>query len=85
MHQGSFLFPGRSGNHHRVLVLPLLGPSFGYRTRQLPVNTRVLVLRQLLVALKGLRDAGLVHRGITPYSKARSGLSIFFLTKCKQT
>jgi len=67
-HQGSFLLPSYStGNNHRVLVLPLLCPSLGYRTNRLPVSTRVQAARQLLVALKGLHDVGLVHRGIPSY------------------
>ena len=65
-HQGSFLLPGYGGNHHRVLVLHLLSPSLGYRAIQLPVATRVSAAKQLLVALRGLHDVGLVHRGIPP-------------------
>ena len=65
-HQGSFLLPGYGGKQHRVLVLPLLSPSLGYRAIQLPVATRVSAAKQLLVALRGLHDVGLVHRGIPP-------------------
>lgn len=61
--QDSFLLPGHCGNYHRVLVLPLLCQSLGYRTTKLPVATRVSAAKQLLVALKGLHDVGLVHRG----------------------
>ncbi|KAH9207633.1 kinase-like domain-containing protein [Leptodontidium sp. 2 PMI_412] len=63
-HQGSFLLPGHGSNHHRVLALPLLSPSLGYRARQLPVATRIPAAKQLLVALKGLHDVGLVHRDL---------------------
>jgi hypothetical protein len=63
IHEDSFLLPGHGSNHHRVLVLPLLSPSLGYRAMQLPVATRVSAAKQLLVALKGLHDVGLVHRG----------------------
>lgn len=70
-HQGSFLLPGHGSNHHRVLVLPLLSPSLGYRAIQLPVATRISAAKQLLVALKSLHDAGLVHRG-TPHPQFSS-------------
>ncbi|KAF8850460.1 kinase domain-containing protein [Acephala macrosclerotiorum] len=62
--QGSFLLPGHGGNYHRVLVLPLLIPSLGFRVKKLPVATRVSAAKQLLVALKGLHDVGLVHRDL---------------------
>lgn len=39
--QDSLLLPGHGGNHHRVLVLPLFGPSLSYHAMQLPVTTRV--------------------------------------------
>ena len=60
--QDSLLLPGHGGNHHRVLVLPLFGPSPSYHAMQLPVATRVSAAKQLLVALKGLRNVGLVLR-----------------------
>jgi len=65
-HQHSFLLGGHSGNYHHVLVLPLLSPSLGYRAIQLPVATRVSAAKQLLMALKGLHEVGLVHRGTSP-------------------
>ncbi|KAH7317631.1 kinase domain-containing protein [Rhexocercosporidium sp. MPI-PUGE-AT-0058] len=61
-HQGSFLLPGNSGKHHRVLVIPLLCPSRRYRAIQLLVATRVSAAKQLLVSLESLHDVGLVHR-----------------------
>ncbi|TVY85935.1 Serine/threonine-protein kinase [Lachnellula willkommii] len=69
-HQGSFLLSGQrklgqeGGYYHRVLVLPLLCPSLDYRGRELPVATRMSAAKQLLVALKGLHDIGLVHRDL---------------------
>lgn len=71
-HQGSFLLPGHGSNHHRVLVLPLLSPSLGYRARQLSAATRISAAKQLLMALKSLHDVGLVHRGTShPQSSSR--------------
>jgi serine/threonine protein kinase len=80
-HQGSFLLPGHGSNYHRVLVLPLLSPSLGYRAMQLPVATRVSAAKQLLVALKGLHDVGLVHRGTPPPAILVLGF-FFFQTRC---
>jgi hypothetical protein len=48
---------------HRILELPLFGPSLSYHAMQLPVITRVSAAKQLLVALKGFHDVGLVLRG----------------------
>ena len=63
-YRGTFLLPGNGGDRHRVLVLPLLSPSLGSRAGQLPVATRLSAAKQLLVALKGLHEVGLVHRGM---------------------
>ncbi|KAK0111552.1 hypothetical protein ONS95_001903 [Cadophora gregata] len=64
IHQGSFLLPGHGDNQYRVLVLPLLSPSLGYRVKELPVATRVSAAKQLLIALASLHDVGLVHRDL---------------------
>lgn len=61
--RGSFKLPAHDGIYHRVLVLPLLCPSLGYQITKLLVATRVSGAKQLLVALKGLHDVKLVHRG----------------------
>ncbi|KAK7425029.1 hypothetical protein QQZ08_008305 [Neonectria magnoliae] len=58
----TFLLRGSHGNH-RVLVFPLQGPNLRDCTRQKPVATRMSAARQLLQALKGLHDSGIVHRG----------------------
>jgi hypothetical protein len=65
------VLPGHGIHHHRILVLPLLNPSLGYDLGKLPVATRVSAAEQLLVALKGLHDVGLVHR-CTPHPQSSS-------------
>lgn len=77
VHQGTFLLPSENGKHHRVLVLPFLGPGLDYRMRDLPLATRVSSAKQLLVALKGLHDVGLVHGGTPP--PAMIFLYVYFL------
>jgi serine/threonine protein kinase len=76
-HEDSFLLAGHGSNHHRVLVLPLLSPNLGYRAIQLPVATRVSAAKQLLVALKGLHDVGLVHRGQPPPQSSPGNFCVF--------
>jgi hypothetical protein len=78
-YQDTFVLAGLGTNQHRVLALPLLGPSLTYRTMQFPVATRISGAKQLLAALKGLHDVGLVHRG----SSARSiNTALFLYTRC---
>lgn len=59
----TFLLPGNESGH-RVLVLPLRGPSmdFYYRDR-IPLASRMSAAKQLLMALESLHKAGIVHRG----------------------
>jgi hypothetical protein len=59
----TFLLPGNESDH-RVLVLPLRGPSmdFYYRDR-IPLASRMSAAKQLLMALESLHKAGIVHRG----------------------
>ena len=76
-HQGSFLLPSYGDKYHRVLVLPLLCPNLGSCAKQLPVPNRMTAAKQLLVALKGLHDVGLVHRG-NPPSLAITVLNLLF-------
>mgnify|MGYP001657832168 CR=1 FL=1 len=62
----TFLLPGNECDH-RVLVLPLRGPSmdFYYRDR-IPFASRMSAAKQLLMALESLHKAGIVHRGEWP-------------------
>jgi hypothetical protein len=62
----TFLLPGNECVH-RVLVLPLRGPSmdFYYRDR-IPFASRMSAAKQLLMALESLHKAGIVHRGEWP-------------------
>ncbi|KAJ6022838.1 uncharacterized protein N7446_013191 [Penicillium canescens] len=59
----TFLLPGNECDH-RVLVLPLRGPSmdFYYRDR-IPFASRISAAKQLLMAVESLHKAGIVHRG----------------------
>ncbi|KAK2858486.1 hypothetical protein FQN49_004685 [Arthroderma sp. PD_2] len=60
----TFILPGNDG-HHRVLVLPLMGPPLCYLTmRDMSVATRMSAAKQLLVALENLHKAGIIHRDL---------------------
>jgi hypothetical protein len=63
----TFQLRGRNNDLYRVLVLPLMGPNLEMTRLEMPVSThmsfRMSAARQLLVALKGLHDAGIVHQG----------------------
>ncbi|KAI9158081.1 putative serine/threonine-protein kinase clkA [Paramyrothecium foliicola] len=52
------------GVFQRVLVFPLYGPSIEITGPRMPVKARMGAARQLLTALKGLHDAGIVHRDL---------------------
>lgn len=67
LYQDTFMLASCGGNQHRVLVLPLLSPSLRYEMKELPIANRVSAAKQLLIALKGLHDVGLVHRGTSPF------------------
>ncbi|KAL1856836.1 hypothetical protein Daus18300_010599 [Diaporthe australafricana] len=53
---------------HRVLVLPLRGPSLhmGFQGIQTPLAHRMSAARHLLQAILSIHEAGLVHRDIVP-------------------
>lgn len=59
---------------HIVLVLPLRGPSLSTLMEQIkrPVTYHVSATKQLLQAVLGIYDAGLVHRGKSPRQLRRS-------------
>ncbi|KMP10192.1 hypothetical protein CIHG_10156 [Coccidioides immitis H538.4] len=60
----TFLLPGYKG-HHRVLVLPLMGPCLcPVILRKMPMATRMSAAQQLLKALENLHEAGIVHRDL---------------------
>lgn len=66
IYQSMFYLTGHGGNKHMVLVFPVRGPSLYYCMRRGiwgPVARRVLAAKQLLISLKGLHDAGIIHRG----------------------
>lgn len=59
----TFLLPGNNC-HHRVLVLPLMGPCLDPPIlSKMSMATRMSAARQLLEAVENLHKAGIVHRG----------------------
>ncbi|KAK0107083.1 hypothetical protein ONS95_003792 [Cadophora gregata] len=58
---------GKNLHVHRVLVLPLLGPNLDQTCSEMPMSThmhyRMSAAWQLLVCLKDLHEAKIVHRG----------------------
>ena len=60
-YKDTFLIRGYRGNH-RVMVIPVRGPSLGSCLRGMSLAARMSAARQLLIALKCLHDAGIVHR-----------------------
>lgn len=65
-YQSFFCLAGHGGNKHMVLVFPVRGPSLHYCMRWGKWGTvacRVPAAKQLLLSLKGLHDAGIIHRG----------------------
>lgn len=63
LYQSSFQLMGNAGKLHRVFVFPMRGPDLRVCLAERPMSARMSAGRQLLVALKGLHDAGIVHRG----------------------
>ncbi|RDL30146.1 uncharacterized protein BP5553_10424 [Venustampulla echinocandica] len=63
-YQATFYLPGHEGTQHQVLVFPLRGPNLVTCLREKSLATRMSAARQLLVALKGLHDARIVHRDL---------------------
>lgn len=45
------------------MVFPVRGPSLGCCLREMSLAARMSAAKQLLIALKGLHAAGIVHRG----------------------
>lgn len=62
--QDTFVLKGSHGNH-RVLVLPLRGPTLASSLTKASktIAARMLAMRQLLQAVASLHNASLVHRG----------------------
>lgn len=59
----TFLLSG-DNRHHRVMVLPLMGPCLDrYTVGKFAIATRMSAAKQLLGALETLHEAGIVHRG----------------------
>ncbi|KAK3944682.1 kinase domain-containing protein [Diplogelasinospora grovesii] len=67
-YQSCFCLVGYGGvNKHMVLVFPVRGPSLYYCSRRGmrgPVARRVRAAKQLLISVKGLHDAGIIHRDL---------------------
>lgn len=61
-YKDTFLIRGYHG-YHRVMVFPVRGPSLGSCLREMSLAARMSAARQLLIALKCLHDAEIVHRG----------------------
>lgn len=54
--------------YHRVLVLPVAGPSLKEDiSRYLPIRSRLSAAKHLLEALRSLHQVGLVHSGRSQY------------------
>jgi serine/threonine protein kinase len=54
---------GRRGDRYIVFVFPVRGPSLDTACFRLPPTFRVPAAKSLLLALKSLHSAGIVHRG----------------------
>ena len=61
--QAAFSIPGCKGNRHGVLVFPWRGPSVQAICLQLPASFRVRAAEHLLISLKHLHAAGIIHSG----------------------
>ncbi|KAI1425064.1 kinase-like protein [Xylaria sp. FL1777] len=62
--QAAFYIPGRRGNSHGVLVFPWRGPSLQIACFLLPASLRVPAAKHLLLGLKHLHHAGIIHSDI---------------------
>ncbi|KAL4816109.1 kinase-like protein [Aspergillus spinulosporus] len=64
IYRDTFLLSGNNC-HHRVMVLPLMGPCLDrYTVGKFPMATRMSAAKQLLEALETLHKAGIVHRDL---------------------
>ncbi|KAI8944767.1 kinase-like domain-containing protein [Xylaria longipes] len=63
-YRSTFEVSGRGSGRHHVLVMPLLGPNLETRLREASMAARMSAARQLLIALKTLHQAGIVHRDL---------------------
>jgi hypothetical protein len=67
IYHSTFQLRGPNNNLHGVLGLPLIGPNLQSNRYKMPLSShmpmRMSAARQLLLALKSLHDAGIVHSG----------------------
>jgi serine/threonine protein kinase len=67
IYHSTFQLRGPNNDLHGVLVLPLIGPNLQSTLYKIPLSShmhvRMSAARQLLLALKSLHDAGIVHSG----------------------
>jgi hypothetical protein len=63
VYQQTFFLNGNLGQKHRVLVLPLVGPSLNAVLRRRPMAARRFAARQLLQSLAKVHIAGIVMNG----------------------
>ena len=62
-YQAVFSLRGRQGSQHTVFVFPVRGPSLDTICSRIPPTFRVPAAKHLLMGLKNLHNAGIVHRG----------------------
>jgi serine/threonine protein kinase len=63
VYKRTFFLKGDMGQKHRVLVLPMIGPSLSSALKERPIAARRSAARQLLQALARLHAAGIVVNG----------------------